>query len=99
MTTNNRSAYIIADCNGPNPKCKAAHKRGVTTHIIPPYSRDTPTIILPTYHYFDEMAARDALADAEKNAPLVTCDDDLYRFRREGIAHKLPVGWKDPTRR
>jgi hypothetical protein len=101
MTTNERPAHIINNCDGPNAKCRAAHKRGVTTHIIPPWSPDDmdKRVVLPTHHFFDEKAARDALADAVANAPIVTCDEDLYRFRAEGIAYKLPVGWTDPTRR
>jgi hypothetical protein len=64
-------------------------------HIIP--APGGP--VLNTYHYATEADARAALADAEINAPIVTCDDDLARFRAENVSYRLPVGWCDPTMR
>lgn len=86
-------------CKGDNPRCKAARKQGMFVHIIPSWSRDTQSIILPTYHYSTREDAIAALERARTTAPVVTCDADLYEFRARAIAHKLPVGWIDPSRR
>lgn len=95
-----RAAAITYNCTGRggNARCRAAHKAGRPVHIIPPWSSDTPTIVLPTYHYATEQEARAALAAADA-APIVTTDDELYAYRAAAIAHRLPVGWTDPTRR
>lgn len=98
MTTT-RSTYIDHDCRGTNAKCKAARRAGLPVHIIPAAVDGEPWIILPTYHYATAPDAVRALLDATRNAPLVTCDDDLYLFRRQHIAHKIPRGFIDPTRR
>lgn len=95
-----RTQTIIRDrCTGPNRHCRAAAREGRLVHIIPGHDLDNdPVIILPTNHYATAQGARDALA-AAADAPIVTCDDDLYRYRAAGVAHRLPVGWVDPTRR
>lgn len=105
MTTNDAPIQRLDHvCKGPNPHCRAAFKSGLPVHVIPnspvwERPADELTIILPTYHYATEREARQAVAEAHASAPVVTCDDDLYAFRARGIAHKLPVGWVDPTRR
>jgi hypothetical protein len=99
MTTTSRPAHIDTDCKGTNKKCKAARKAGRPVHIIPPAIDGEPWLILPTYHYATELEAACAVVDANAHAPLVTCDDELYDFRARGIAHKIPRGFIDPTRR
>jgi hypothetical protein len=94
----NRSPIIYADCKGPNA-CRRASKAGRPVHIVPPRSSSGLSVVLPTYHYATEVEARDALALAEASAPLVTCDSDLFAYRAQRIAYKLPVGWVDPSRR
>jgi hypothetical protein len=109
MTTNEMPIHRIDQvCKGPNHHCRAAFKAGRPVHVIPgsvfdldPAMRppDGLTLVLGTYHYATEAEAREAVADAYTNAPLVTCDDDLYAFRARNISYKLPVGWVDPSRR
>lgn len=79
--------------------CRAAIREGRPVHIIPAYEMGSPAIVLATYHYETEADAIEALTNAWENAPIVRNDTDLYDFRHEGLAYKLPVGWIDPTRR
>lgn len=111
MTTNEmpiKSVDLNCGGRGTHADCKAGRKAGLPVHIIPgsrfdldPTMRppDGLTLVMPTYHYATERQARDAVAEAYATAPVVTCDDDLYAFRACNIAHKLPVGWVDPSRR
>lgn len=109
MTTNEMPIkQVDHDCRGTNPDCKAARRAGRPVHIIPGSRFDLDptmcppdglTLVLETYHYATEAEAREAVARAYANAPVVTCDDDLYAFRAQKIAYKLPIGWVDPTRR
>lgn len=96
MPTN---AHITPVCQGTNSKCKKAVREGRPLHIIPPAIEGEPWIVLPTYHFVNEEEALVALLDAMRDAPLVTCDADLYDFRARKIAHKIPRGFIDPTRR
>lgn len=97
------SAHVLASiCTGPNRACRAAHRAGRSVHVIPAMSRDAanhPRLVMPTYHYRTSDEGIIAIAEAEENAPTVTCDADLYRFRKMEIPHFLPVGWIDPSRR
>jgi hypothetical protein len=99
MTTNERPTHITPVCKGTNRACKKAVREGRPLHVIPPAIDGQPWIVLPTYHFVNEEEALRAVLDAMRDAPLVTCDEDLYRFRAEGIAHKIPRGFIDPTRR
>jgi hypothetical protein len=94
-------AYVLAStCTGPNRNCRAAHKAGRSVHVIPAHTGiDTPRLIMPTYHYATSADGIEAIDLAERTAPTVTCDADLYACRRMGIPHYLPVGWVDPSRR
>lgn len=94
-----RTDHIHDVCQGTNARCKAARKRSMFVHIVPGWSIDTQSIILPTYHFASRDEATAALELARRTAPLVTCDADLYEFRARAIAHKLPIGWIDPSRR
>ena len=111
MTTNEMPIkQVDLDCGGKGSHrdCKDARRVGRPVHIIPgsrfdpdPTMRppDGLTLVLATYHYATETEAREAVAEAYATAPVVTCDEDLYDFRARGIAHKLPEGWIDPSRR
>ncbi len=102
MTTKNTTHYWLhSECTGQfgNPACKKGFRDGRPVHIIPKWDPDTPTVILPTYHFADEGEAVEALIHATLHAPTVETEGDLYRYRTQGIAHKLPVGWIDPSRR
>lgn len=100
--TNTRSD-LITTCTGRggNAACKKAAREGRQIHIIPLWSSDDVSnrLVMPTYHYATREEAIAAVQLARDTAPVVTCDADLYDFRARGIAHKLPVGWTDPTRR
>jgi hypothetical protein len=94
----NRSPIIYADCKGPNA-CRRASKAGRPVHIVPPRSSSGLSVVLPTYHYATEREALAALELAEATAPVVTCDSELFLYRAQRIAYKLPTGWVDPSRR
>ncbi len=90
---------IVRDrCTGPNSACRAAHRVGRPVHAYP-VNHQGPALVLPTYHFETADQARTLIAEAAETAPTVTTDDDLHRFRAEGLAHFLPVGWIDPSRR
>ena len=95
----NDSYTIISECKGPNARCRRSAKNGQMVHIIPKYDENAPALILPTYHYETVEIAIKALETAERDAILIETDDDLYNARKAGIAHKLPIGWIDPSRR
>lgn len=101
MTNTHHTIYEI--CSGPNRTCRAAHRAGMPVHIIPrdpaPGDDVRSTLILPTYHYANVQDAIVAADNAFTNAPVVRNDDDLYVFRMMKVAHWLPVGWVDPSRR
>lgn len=96
-------------CTGPNFACRAAHRTGLSVHVIPAASRYEivgdrarlldPILVLPTYHFLTAQDGIEFIHLAERTAPTVATDDDLYAYRARGIAHYLPVGWTDPTRR
>lgn len=90
---------IINPCTGDHPECESARLAGRPVHVLPRFDRDRPTVVLPAYHYETADEARAVVAAAEANAPIVATDDDLYVYRTQRIAHRLPVGWIDPTRR
>ncbi len=100
-TTRYELPTTVSHCTGRggNVECKAAHKRGLSVHIIPGHVSDQPRLVMPTYHYATEEEAREAVRIARLTAPTVTCDDDLYACRRMRTPHFLPVNWIDPTRR
>lgn len=56
-------------------------------------------LVLPTCHFTTVDEGMAAIRDAMVNAPTVATDDDLYAYRAAGVAHFLPAGWVDPTRR
>lgn len=102
MTTKNTTHYWLnLECTGRggNDNCRKGYRDGRPVHIVPKWDRETPTVILPTYHYADEGLAVEALINATLHAPTVTTDEELYAYRLQRIAHKLPVGWVDPSRR
>lgn len=87
-------------CDGPNRACRVAHRAGRPVHIIPPMvGADAPKLILPTYHYATPQEAMTALEHAMATATTIRTDEDLYAARVTNVAHFLPVGWVDPTRR
>lgn len=110
-TNPNGPEVLSPHCTGRvgNAACREAHRAGRSVHIIPPRSRYTivddraqlldPILILPTYHFATVEEGLAAVRDAMATAPTVATDDDLYAYRAAGIAHYLPVGWVDPTRR
>ena len=92
----------IRECTGRrgNAACRAAARRDKIIHVIPMSDPFTEAaLVLPTYHYATADDAYNAVAAAMSSAPTVTCDVDLNRFRADDIAHFLPVGWVDPSRR
>lgn len=94
------NAYtLIEGCTGPNAQCRRSARIGHKVHIIPKYDASAEALILPTYHYETVDAAINALETAQRDAVLIETDDDLYAARKAGIAHKLPIGWIDPSRR
>lgn len=96
------ATVLSHNCTGPNPTCRAAHRAGRPVHVIPDAGRNpgaSPALIMPTYHYPTEAHGVDAIYEAANTAPMVTSDEDLYLFRQMKIAHFLPVGWVDPSRR
>jgi hypothetical protein len=60
---------------------------------------NTPTLVMPTYHYATEDEGREAIHEALRTAPTVYGDADLAEYRERNIPHFLPVGWVDPTMR
>lgn len=103
MATNQhptRANLITRTCTGRggHPRCRAAYREGLPVHVIPTWSADTPAVVLPSYHFATEAEALAAVEQAQ-TAPLVRTDADLYRYRAEGVAYRLPVGWVDPSRR
>jgi len=96
------ATVLSHNCTGPNDACRKAHRDGRSVHMIPDAGRNpgaSPALIMPMYHYATEDDGRQAINRAIETAPTVTCDEDLYTYRRQGVAHFLPVGWIDPTRR
>jgi hypothetical protein len=96
-------AYVLSEtCTGPNRACRAAHREGRSVHVIPGSIRgraDQPALIMPTYHFATVDEGMGYIRDAWNTAPMVVTDEDLDRYRAANIAHKLPVGWVDPSRR
>lgn len=79
--------------------CKFAHKLGRSVHMITEYDSWVPSLVMPTTHWVTVEDGIAAINDAWENAPMITTDAQLYEARALKIAHKLPVGWVDPTRR
>jgi hypothetical protein len=99
MTTHPAPQVLSDNCTGRrgNRACRDAHRAGRPVHVIPAYG---PTaLVMPTYHYATAEEGIQAINDAMVNAPMVATDADLFRYRREGVAHRLPAGWIDPSRR
>lgn len=89
--------YILnADCMGDALACRHARIAGRPVHVNPPAGSG---VVTPTYHYATAEDGLAAVRDAMENAPMVVTDDDLYRFRADGVAYRLPSGWIDPDRR
>lgn len=85
------------NCTGPNPQCKRDARNGRLVHMIADI--DCGSLVMPTYHFASEEEGREALTRADETAPTVTTDAELYEMREQGIPHKLPAGWVDPSRR
>jgi len=98
-TTPFTMTVLSHDCKGPNPACRKAGRAGRLVHMIPESHPKRPRLVLPTYHFSTIAEGAVAIADANAVAPTVATDADLYRYRAEGVAHFLPVGWIDPSRR
>lgn len=90
---------LNAHCTGPNRNCKKAAKNGQFVHMIPEWDASRETLIMPSYHFETEEIGRHAIETAYINAVTIKTDDELYDARKRGIAHKLPIGWIDPSRR
>ena len=88
-------------CTGPNRECRAHAKAGKRVHLIPSMSvrEQYGSLVLPSYHFATIEEGAAYIDNAVKTAPLVETDEDLYRFREQNIAHRLPKGWVDPSRR
>jgi hypothetical protein len=100
MTTTPYTMTVLShDCTGPNRACRAAHRAGLPVHMIPESHPKRPRLIMPSYHFATVAEGAVVIADANAVAPTVATDTDLYRYRADGVAHFLPVGWIDPTRR
>lgn len=84
-------------CTGPNERCRMAHRRGLSAHVITDWS--SLRLIMPTNHYatIDDGVA--AIEAAKLTAVTIGTDDELYAARAAGVPHYLPVGWRDPSRR
>lgn len=88
------------DCSGPHGACGSGHEQGRPVHLIPAVTDDTtPRLVLPTYHFTTVAEGVEAITRAYATAPTITTDEELYAARRAGIAHLIPRGWIDPSRR
>lgn len=99
MTTTNTTSFPCHGGPGSHPNCKIAAREGRRVHVIPGHTEGEPRLILPNYHFHTLDEAQAAIREAELFAPMVETDLDLAIFRQQKIAHKLPVGWIDPSRR
>ncbi|MBP2055016.1 hypothetical protein J2Z21_008028 [Streptomyces griseochromogenes] len=85
------------NCTGPNPHCKREARDGRRIHMIA--RLDSGSLVMPSYHYATEEEGREALTRAYETAPTITTDAELYAAREQGIPHKLPASWIDPSMR
>lgn len=91
---------LRSDCSGPNPACRAAAVKGRKVHVTTGQrSAFQEALVMPTYHFKTSAEGIESIYDAWETAPLVQTDEDLDRYRAENRAHRLPVGWVDPSRR
>ncbi|MCX4666403.1 hypothetical protein OG453_06940 [Streptomyces sp. NBC_01381] len=85
------------NCTGPNARCKRETAAGRPVHVIP--RLDSGNLVMPSYHFTSEEEGRQAITQAYESAPTITTDAELYEAREQGIPHKLPAEWIDPSRR
>lgn len=92
-----------ANCKGPNKACKAAHKAGLTWHVIPAHPKNSGKdswLIMPTHHYATLEEGVQAIADAEATAPEATSDEEWIRLGAEArVPFRTRAGMNHPTRR
>ena len=93
---NNEPYVLDANCMGDAVECRRAFNAGRPAHVNPPMGSG---VVMPTYHYATVEDGLATVRDAMDNAPMVTTDEELYRYRTYGIAYRLPEGWVDPDRR
>lgn len=87
-------------CSGPNKHCISDAHEGRYVHVIAMSDiHEEPALVMPSWHFFTVREGVEAVRIAWETAPMITCDEDLFAARRMKIAHKLPVGWIDPSRR
>lgn len=84
-------------CTGPHPACRAAHRRGLSAHVISNWSN--LRLIMPTTHFASIADGVAAIEAAMLTAVTISNDDELYAARDAGVPHYLPIGWCDPTMR
>jgi hypothetical protein len=88
---------IIEGCKGANRNCRHANKRGMNVHAIPMI--DDTNLVMPGYHFSSRDEAIEAVENALRDAIVIESDEMLYNARNAQIAHILPKGWIDPSRR
>ncbi|QDQ91585.1 hypothetical protein FND50_12660 [Rhodococcus sp. WB9] len=87
------------ECKGPNVNCRQAHREGRSWHVTPPQFPSGVHVVLPTYHYATLELGVEAVNQALRNAPTITNDEDLARYRKMRISYCVPQGFIDPSRR
>lgn len=100
MTNEHPTPLVLSiDCLGDAVACRKAYNAGRRVHMYLPFSYTQPTLVMPTYHF---TSIEDGVAQINAwlaTAPTVETVADLNRYRSARVAHFLPVGWVDPTRR
>ena len=92
-------AYLTLECKGPNINCRRHARNGHTVHIAPTHAITEKALVLPSYHFETIKIAIESLIDARNNAITINTDAELIAARTAQIAHYLPIGWIDPSRR
>lgn len=89
---------IRANCKSPNANCRRAFKGGNAIHAIPMIEGNA-YLVMPSYHFASRDDAIAAIENAYHNAITIESDEMLYASRESRIAHYIPKGYIDPSRR
>lgn len=104
MTNTSDAIVLSTECKGPNRACKAAHKAGLSVHVIDdprhPDNAVRGALVLPTYHFATVAEGVAAVKDAIANAKTVGSDEEWLRLEdQEQVAFRTRPGFNHPTRR
>jgi len=80
-----------------NEKCKSAKRAGRHVHAVAFVTGGS--LVLPSYHFSSVESAEREIKRMFASAIVITTDAQLFEARAKKIAHILPNGWVDPTRR